>query len=471
MRVLLTGGNPFLQVALASTLAARGHEVDLDRRTGDERPSGDGARTDPPGASPDPDVVVVIDRSVAGHGRSTLRWGIADDAGERGLRAARAARRVVHVESRRAASPDGMPDWLSTARGAVTTIRTSLVYGTGIDPVTQLLIMMRSLPVVPLPPGRHTLRPLWRGDLERIVAAVVERSGRAERIEVTGPEVVGWRQLAEALGGLIDRDPVRVALPVSFAASGARLLARFDRRYAAATSPLAVEQTEGAGDDARADVPQTITGTASVGVSEGLRHLVAELPEITPAEGTGAIEVKLFGAVIADARLEPERLIDRLRARFADVMPIPIGVEPVLPAKQLQLDTSMSMHVPGRGHVQVRVVDAGPRHVMLATARGHVVAGIVRFRARTAGDGVRFEVLVCDAAANPVDWLALGAGGSLLQHANWSRVVRNVVALTEGHRVRLYHGQRRLEGAEAVRIQRGIARTVEASRRRRSGRG
>src|SRR5690606_19707658 len=212
LRVLLTGGNPFLHVALASTLAARGHEVDLDRRTGLERPSGDGARTGPPGASPDPDVVVVIDRSVAGHGRSTLRWGIADDAGERGLRAARAARRVVHVESRRAASPDGMPDWLSTARGAVTTIRTSLVYGTGIDPVTQLLIMMRSLPVVPLPPGRHTLRPLWRGDLERIVAAVVERSGRAERIEVTGPEVVGWRQLAEALGGLIDRDPVRVAL-------------------------------------------------------------------------------------------------------------------------------------------------------------------------------------------------------------------------------------------------------------------
>ena len=443
-----------------------GHDVDVVRAHGDERPVADGAGSGPSDAGPaGPDVLIVLDPSVAADANGGPSSHTAESAGGGPPRPGGRVARVIHVVGR-TVSGAGDTAFSGEDGSTVETVRTSLVYGTGTDPVTQLLIMMRSLPVVPLPPRGHVVRPLWHGDLARVVRAVAERPADGNgTIEVTGPEAVTWEHLYEVMAHLIDRSPPKLAVPEFLTEHGAKLVALFGDGYPVARSPL-LAPTDEADDGASGAARRVgeLTGESPLRLEDGLPRLIRDLSEITPVEGTGSIEVKVFGATIRGSRFDAPTLIREFRARFDDVMPIDIGVEPVLPATRLDPDAVISMHLPGRGHVQVRVEEVGERHVMLATARGHVLAGVVRFSAHDAPAGVRFEVLVCDAAANPVDWVALGAGGTLFQDANWTRVVQNVVAFSGGRTDGVHGGQRHLDGDEALRVQRGIRRVIERNR-------
>ena len=70
------------------------------------------------------------------------------------------------------------------------------VYGTGEDAVSLFLIMMRTLPAVPLLSATHLLRPLWHEDLARGLAAALAFEPRQSAALSTfaGPEATVTRR-------------------------------------------------------------------------------------------------------------------------------------------------------------------------------------------------------------------------------------------------------------------------------------
>ncbi len=142
-------------------------------------------------------------------------------------------------------------------------------------------------------------------------------------------------------------------------------------------------------------------------------------------------------------------------------MPIAIGVEPVAPQVSLVEGATLTMALPRRGHVQFRVENVTDEHVVLATLRGHAIAGFVRFRARDLEDGVLFDVMTCDSAGTSLDWIALAMGRSRLQDANWETVVENVVGLSGGSTKRIESGTRTLSDDEAQLVERWIRQMIE----------
>jgi NADH dehydrogenase len=461
VKVLLIGGNDILQRAIAAALIERSHDVRtaLDDKN---RLPGSSARAEPPvtyergPAVRDPaagcDAIVFVDPSVAPGSPAT----------DGGVLAAPPpshtppSGRMIHVVARHAARPDR-----EGSTGHLT-LRTSPVYGVGDDLVTVLLIMMRSLPVVPILSDTHAVRLLWHEDLARAIAAAVsleaEQSGQT--MDIAGPDAITQNQLYDRIASLIDRRPLRVPVPDFIAAYGARLAQglRIDAPFEASHLEFV---KAGPGADSDENVLSTVFGVTPTALDDGLRRLVAALPELTPADGVGRVEVKRFSTVIAGGRYDAAELLRAFRARFRDLMPVATGVEPS--ARDVTLDEGavITMALPGRGHVQVRVEEATEGRIVLSTLRGHALAGFVQFRTRPVGDAVEFEVMTCDAAANAMDWLALTLGGARIQDANWTRLAENVGAMAGGSTAPVQADARKLDAREATAVDRWIRTVVD----------
>jgi NADH dehydrogenase len=345
-------------------------------------------------------------------------------------------------------------------------LRASTVYGITNDPLTLFLIMMRSLPAVPIVSGAH-LQPLWRQDLAQAAAAALSLApADVDRVlELAGPETITQEQLYERVAASIDRRPLRIPVPDFVAAHGGRLAEALR-----VIAPSEVSRYLGFATDKVEELAATdnaLTRVFSVtptSVGEGLQRLVAELDEVTPSEGVGGLDVKQFSARIVGSQYDAAGLLQLFRSRFKDMMPIEVGLEPIAPSAELTGGAVVTMALPGRGHVQVRVEEVAERHVVVATLRGHAVAGIVRFSTRPDGDATIFEVLTCDRAANALDWLTLTLGGARVQDANWVRVVQNVVKLSGGTADDVSIDHRKLAGEEADDVDRWIRAIIQRQR-------
>jgi NADH dehydrogenase len=93
---------------------------------------------------------------------------------------------------------------------------------------------------------------------------------------------------------------------------------------------------------------------------------------------------------------------------------------------------TLTMRLPVRGNIQVRVEELTPRRMTLVTLEGHPLSGAVRFRCEPHGDALRFEVLVHDRAANVADWLMMTTFGSQIQRETWKGIVEEVVKESGG---------------------------------------
>src|SRR5947209_3373395 len=87
---------------------------------------------------------------------------------------------------------------------------------------------------------------------------------------------------------------------------------------------------------------------------------------------------------------------------------------------------TLTLEIPVRGHVQVRVAEAAERRITLLTLAGHPIAGAVRFLIESRGDAVRFEIQVWDRPASMIDQLLMRAAGEWLQRAAWIALATNV---------------------------------------------
>jgi hypothetical protein len=177
-----------------------------------------------------------------------------------------------------------------------------------------------------------------------------------------------------------------------------------------------------------------VFGITPTPLAEGLAKLADEQPELLPSEGVGRLTRRRYWADIVGSGLTPEGLFERFRERFASLLPsgtVGVAAEPGS-ATEVEEGATLTLALPMRGNVQVRVIELEPRSMVLVTLSGHPLAGVNRFLAEQRGDAVRFEVQTYDRSANVVDLLAMSTIGRVLKSQTWTSLVENVVRESGG---------------------------------------
>jgi NADH dehydrogenase len=138
-------------------------------------------------------------------------------------------------------------------------------------------------------------------------------------------------------------------------------------------------------------------------------------------------------ADIVGSKLTPEELFDRLRRDFNEATPGIVDAE-IEPGTECALDdgATITMSLPLRGNIQVRVQEVTPVKATLVTLAGHPLAGAVRFLAEQRGDKVRFETQVYDRPASLPDWFAMKTVGESLQSRTWEGLIERMIRESGG---------------------------------------
>lgn len=195
--------------------------------------------------------------------------------------------------------------------------------------------------------------------------------------------------------------------------------------------------------------------------------------EQPPSQGVGPLRLKRFAGAVSGASIDAEQLITRLRVKFPQLMPRVAAVDAEAGAtSRLYEGATLTMGLPLRGNIQVRVADVQPTEITLLTLRGDPAAGAVRFAAKETGDGLSFEVQVYDRAANVADFALMALGGSALQASAWQDLVRAVLRETGGVMAgEVTTEQSVLDAEQTQRVDRwlaGLARRLPAPARGRT---
>lgn len=474
MRVLVTGGTGVVGDAAVRALLAHGHRVRLlarhamddarawpapgdadapgGARSGAGVESHDGDVTDPvslDGAARGCDVVLHLVGVVAER-PPELTYEKVNVAGTRHVvdEAARAGvPHFVYVSSLgadRGASPYHRSKFAGeqeAARfpGAWTVLRLANVYGPGDAVISLLLRMVRALPAMPLLGGGGIeFQPIWADDCGEALARACERDDLAgAALDLAGDERTSMRDLLDRFARLTARAPLRVPMPVPLAALGLKLADAAGVDLGINESQLTMLAEGNVIEPPRANALTAVFGVTATPLDDGLRRLLDELPEQLPDAGLGALHHKRYWADVGAPRTTAAALFDRLCTRFHALTPdqMDLTAEPGTPTAVLALHQTVTMALPLRGTVQVRVAELGPLSLTLQTVEGHPLAGAVRFTFTEGGAGARpfrFAVEVFERAADPFDWLAMAVLGSRLQRANWREIVRTVVEESGG---------------------------------------
>jgi uncharacterized protein YbjT (DUF2867 family) len=454
MRVLVTGGSGVIGQGLLPPLLARGHRVRLLTREADaaarEWPGGvepfKADVTSPAqlaGAVDGCEVVVHItgiiaeeppDRTFArvnvGGTRNLLneakRSGlpkfvfISSLGAERGSSPYHASKREAEALVQQYSG-----DWVI--------IRSGNVYGPGDDVISAVLSMYRTLPIIPvIGAGAQAFQPVWYQDLGQAIARAVEMTIERGVYEVAGDDVTTPNELLDLFERITGRKPVRIPIPEFLAGVGLRLAELAGVAIAFNDSQVRMLIEENVVQAPEANALTRVFRVTPTPLVEGLTRLADQQPEQTPDEGVGGMERKTFWSDISQSQFDANTLIEAFRRQFTDLMPIEFEAEPETPLEVVE-GVTLTASLPLRGNIQMRVEEAAPRAITLATLRGHPLAGIVRFTTSEPAPGiVQFRVSVFARAATMADWLALSAGGGAAQNSTWRTVVERVVEVSGG---------------------------------------
>jgi uncharacterized protein YbjT (DUF2867 family) len=457
MKILVTGGSGVVGSGTVTELLGRGHTVVLLARHADED-----ARQWPHGVTPViGDVADVASINGAANGCDAVLHvaGIVEETppevtfervnveGTANVcaEAQRAGvRRLVFVSS--LGAPEGASEYHRSKRDAEriverfpgnwTICRPGNVYGPGDGQISVMLRLVRGVsPIVPkIGSGDQSFQPIWWEDLSRALATVVEHDDLAgQALDLAGAEVTCQNDLHERMSRITGRDVVSVPVPEMFATIGARAISMVGWKIPFNDAELQMLREGNVIREGRTNALTETLGITPTPLDEGLRRLADVQPEQLPEQGVGTLKRKRFWADIEGAAHSPETLFTLFRTHFDDVTPVFVDAkaEPRT-TDVLEEGEVITLALPMRGHVQVRVASLEPRRVTLLTLEGHPLAGAVRFLCEPRGDAVRFQVEVYDRPANMIDFLAMRTVGDWLQEHTWSHVVEKVIKISGG---------------------------------------
>ena len=489
VRVLVTGGTGVVGRATVDALLARGHDVRLFSRNAhddvaewahrvDAFPGDVANEVEVRGAAVGCEAVIHLTAIVAeSPPESTFEK--VNVTGTRNLvrEAERAgARRFVYVSSLgadRGESPYHRSklrgeEVAGTFDGSWIIVRLGNVYGQGDEQLSLLLKMVRTLPAVPvISGGDRPFQPIWAGDAGEVLALAAERDDLAGRVlEVAGPEQTTFDNVVERLAHLTQRDPIRLPVPVPLASMALRAANALGADLPVDSGQLTMLGEGNVVTSPSGNALTTVFGLAGTKLDKGLAMLADSQPELLPEEGIGALRRKRFWADIDESRLSTEGLFRHFVSHFADCTPwhVNLEAEPGTP-KVPERGAVLTISLPLRGNVQIRIVELEERRMTVCTVDGHPLAGAVRFLAEQRGAAVRFEVQVYDRAANLADWLVMNPIGARLQNATWRETVERVVKESGGRAPEgVEHEFTKLDADQAREVNDWLAGLVLAQR-------
>jgi NADH dehydrogenase len=489
--VLVTGGTGVVGTAAVRSLVARGHEVRLFSRNADKDvdrwPHGVEARKgsieDPDslhGAMDACDAVVHIAGIVAEEPPDITFEGVNVRGTQNLLNEAERASvgRFVYVSSLGAdrgssdyhRSKRAAEDLVRRFRGGWLILRPGNVYGPGDDVISLLLKMVRTLPAIPvIDGGDHPFQPIAADDLGEAIAIAVDRPDLSRRVlELAGAERTSMNDMIDRLSRLTEKTPLRIPLPSWLAEAGTRVAGAFGIDLPVNVDQLKMLVEENVISPGETNALVTVFKLTPTPLDDGLRRLADTMPEQTPSEGTGRLHRRRYSADIADCSLTAAELFDQFRTDFKRFMPeatIQVGVERGTPCVPDEGET-LTLGLPLRGNVQVRVLEVAERWMTFVTVDGHPLAAAIRFVTEDREGGVvRFEIQTFDRAGSVVDAVMLAVVGDLLKDATWRAVVQRVIDETGHAPAGVQHSDEVLEGEEAELVERWADALVMAKRR------
>jgi NADH dehydrogenase len=129
------------------------------------------------------------------------------------------------------------------------------------------------------------------------------------------------------------------------------------------------------------------------------------------------------------------------------------GAEPGTPSI-VEEGATLTLDLPLRGHVQVRVAEVDENRFTLMTLAGHPLAGAVRIQTESLRDAVRFEVQVYDRAGSIPDLVIMRTLGGAVQDRAWMQLVENTVGASGGRATEVRQTSETLSESEAEVVQR-----------------
>jgi uncharacterized protein YbjT (DUF2867 family) len=461
MKVLVTGGTGVVGKAAVDHLLRRGHTVRLLSRhaeddvrqwaEGVEPRTGDvGDPASIRGAADGCDAVLHVAGIVA-ESPPEVTFEKVNVEGTRNLvaEARRAgAGRFVYVSS--LGAERGSSDYHRSKKAAEDVVRAEAgggwlvcrpgnVYGPGDEVISLLLKMVRTFPAVPVVgTGDHPFQPMWVEDLGEALARAVEgEGGSGATLDMAGPELTTMSGLLDLLEEVTGRDPVRVPVPEWLARSGSgaadALGVQLPVNADQVTMLLEGNVIPPGGTNALTEV----FGVTPTPLREGVRRLADALPERLPSDGTGDLQRQRYWADIRGGRLGAAEVLQMVRTDFDGLTPeglVEAGAEPGT-RKPLEKGETLTLAIPLRGTIQVRVEDVTENAITCVTLEGHPLSGAIRFMAEERDGLVHFEVRSYTRASDLVDRVGMAMGGQAAQKATWTGMVEEVVRRSGGEAV------------------------------------
>lgn len=456
MKVLVTGGTGVVGDAVVTELCRRGHSVrllsrnaltDIDRweNAVEAWPASVSDASKLQGSADGRDVVVHIAGIVA-ESPPDVTFDSVNVAGTRNMirETERAGvGRFIYISSlgaERGESPyhhskRSAEKLVEQFHGGWTILRPGNVYGPGDEVVSLLLQMVRTMPAIPVIDGGGDLfQPVWMEDLAAAIALTVERTDLHGRVlEIAGVEETSTSDLVGRLSAITSRNPARVQVPGFLASAVTAAAEMFGASLPVNQGQLTMLKEGNVIQTPGANALTAVFHIEPTSLEQGLKKLADAQPEQLPAEGIGTLKRKRLWADISGSRLTPEELFEKFRQDFDEATPgiVDAKTEPGTRC-DLEEGTAITMSLPLRGNVQVRVEELTTRKATLVTLKGHPLAGAVRFLSEARGDKVRFEVQVYDRPASITDWLAMKTVGEAMQARTWRSLVEKMVEETGG---------------------------------------
>jgi uncharacterized protein YbjT (DUF2867 family) len=456
LSVLVTGGTGVVGQASVTELLNRGHRVRLLSRNALEDAAQWGDRVEPwPASVSEPeklrgsadgqDVILHVAGIVAESPPEVTFTSVNVDGTKNLIREAERAGvgRFIYVSSLGAdrgesdyhRSKRAAEELVEKFRGGWVILRPGNVYGPGDDVISLLLNMVRTLPAIPvIDGGDDVFQPIWVDDLARAIGDTVERTDLHGRIlELAGADETTTNDVVDRLASITNRDPVRVPVPSFLAGAASSIAQMIGAPLPVNESQLTMLREGNVIADPSTNALTAVFGIEPTRLEDGLKKLADSQPEQLPDEGIGTLKRKRIWADIVGSRLTPEQLFERLRRDFNEATPGIVDAE-VEPGTLCELTdgATITMSLPLRGNIQVRVQEITPVKATLVTLSGHPLAGAVRFLAEQRGDKVRFETQVYDRPASLPDWFAMKTVGESLQSRTWESLIERMIRESGG---------------------------------------